>query len=133
MVGGAPEGALRDLASLSEEIADLDREAQLSRVFELARRRGALDEDVDPARWRELFETFTRNYLAIRRYRAPAYPGRVEWWRTETSVANLPATGWEELAAEGAGIHAIGDDHYSFLRPPGASVLARDLAGLLGR
>ena len=40
LVGGAPEGAQRDLASLSEEIAHLDREAQLSRVFELARRRG---------------------------------------------------------------------------------------------
>jgi amino acid adenylation domain-containing protein len=114
-----------------EELRQLDIEQQLGYVLEWAKEAGALPASETLDRLAGLFAAFEHNFLVLGRHEPSPYPGPLELFRANDTVALRPDSGWASLAHGGVTLHEIPGDHFSIMRSP--ELLGERLGSLLER
>ncbi|HEX5718504.1 MAG TPA: amino acid adenylation domain-containing protein, partial [Thermoanaerobaculia bacterium] len=77
----------------------------------------------DPAELQRSFEMFRANLLALSRYEAGPYGGRIVLFRAAEREGD-PSPGWAQRARGGVEVYDVPGTHYSLLQNPAVSVLA---------
>jgi thioesterase domain-containing protein len=115
------------------DLAGLDTGERLDFLLEKARLAGVVPADLGPHRIRNLFQVFSANAEANRRYAPAPAEVPVQLWRAAESLATAaePSLGWTALARGGLEVHDVPGDHFSIVREPQIETVARRLSECL--
>jgi thioesterase domain-containing protein len=120
----------REVPAFSLPAVD-ETEDLLRALVELARRAELLPPDLGWDYVYDLYRSFESNLLALTSYEPAPWEGSAVLFRaTGTPEADRSAR-WEALTRGGLRVRTIAGDHYSILRPPQVSELARALGETL--
>jgi surfactin synthase thioesterase subunit len=91
-----------------------------------------LPEGADPARLRRLLRLFRANVRAAFAYAAPVATSPIDLWLAgEGTDREARLAIWERVSPGRVTLHRLAGDHYSLLREPEVSNLARELGDRL--
>jgi thioesterase domain-containing protein len=119
-----------DLASVSEQLLNLDEEAQLKHLFKLAERSGIFPKGFTLTQLHHLFNVYRSNNEAALAYRPRACSAPLVLFRAaETMDEELTDTsyGWSRLAEGPLEVEVVTGDHFTMLDEPHVSLLAEKL------
>ncbi len=126
---GVPLG---ELPPAEDGAGAADARGFLGRVLEAARGAGVVPPDIGFEQVWRLYGTFRANLRAMYEYRPGPYGGPVTLLRaSEHGAAGAGTLGWESVAAGGVEVHTVPGSHFTLVREPNATELARVLSEVL--
>ncbi|MGW5446791.1 hybrid non-ribosomal peptide synthetase/type I polyketide synthase [Streptomyces asiaticus] len=131
----------RDLAGLAgaawepgpEPFRTAERQEALGVLHAEADRRSVLPPDIDADTLGAIFERFARNFRALLSSAPRPYQGAVRFFRAQDGAPQAAVTAWQSLFPDGSRVIDLPGDHYTVMRQPQLTRLAKELARWLGR
>jgi amino acid adenylation domain-containing protein len=112
------------------KLEKLSPEDQLAFLLEQASQANLLPPGFEPEHIRLLFGIFKTNVLALQRYVAKRYRGRVVLFTPDDRLLHgtqNPVTSWARLIPQGFDFRVVPGNHYTMMRRPHIDELARSL------
>ena len=121
-------------ASLTEagKSASIDEHLALSMVE--VKKAGIVSEDIDLAKFSQLWRQYRNNYQALVHYEPQKYKGKITLIMTadqRSQEQRIPIKSWGPLAGGGLTIDVLPGDHYTLLRHPNVRAAAAKLEAFL--
>jgi thioesterase domain-containing protein/acyl carrier protein len=130
LVGGADTTFVQGYT----DMPDVSPDVQMEYLLQEIQRANILPQGVDLSYIRRLFSTFKKNRTAFAHYQLQPYGGRATLFQASTFAQGEQVEithGWHRFVAQIETTHTVPGDHYSILRDPHISVLARSIQSSL--
>ena len=110
-------------------LAQLQPQEQLQRIFFIAKRLNLLSPEVGMEQMDQSFQVFKANHIALGNYQPQPYSGRVALFYASTT--EVKDRGWDSITTGQFETYRVDGDHYEIMRSPHIQVLAQKLTSCL--
>jgi thioesterase domain-containing protein/acyl carrier protein len=117
-----------------DELRDLNPEAQIAHVLEVAKKIDWIYPEVTLAHFRHFVRILKTQQEAWRNYTARPYAGQITVIRSEEQVGGRvpePDLGWGPFALGGVEVHGVSGNHMAMMAEPNVKVLAKRMKACL--